>query len=282
MEIENTVEKFLSSNKPDLSSIRKYHLAHPKIFNTYFNGYCKKTTEKMKAAIYRYSEDYSRLQEIAKLLPGVIKNVAGKGKDYFGFSLDVPVHIFVGLYASNAFVDHKTEIYFAVEKLHQDPKLLEVIVAHEFVHSYHYHILGRAGIDWNAINWLDVRISMYLEGIATYFSEKLVPGNPKSVYFSYDEKGEDWFSFCQENYMKLVEAFKDELENGSVNMEQEWFRLSGGKQFGYSRLGYYLGTSFVRDLCKRLTASEALTLLANGDITNSVDNWFKAQLLNKG
>lgn len=72
-----------------------------------------------------------------------------------------------------------------------DSELLEIIIAYEMIHSYHYHILGYAGIDWRSIDWLDARNSIYLKGVATYLSQKLVPVHPQSVYFSYDRSGEE-------------------------------------------------------------------------------------------
>lgn len=278
MKIDNATENFFRLIKSnDSLDLNDYHKEHPDIFNTYFNGYCKKTDVKMAKSIERYSEDYSRLEKVIKMLPHVIEKVAAKGERHFGFSINVPVHIFVGIYGSNAFVDHQAEIYLAVEKLPSDPGLLEIIVAHEMVHSYHYHLLGNAGIDWNSIDWLDARNSMYLEGVATSISEKLVPGYSKSVYFSYDEQGEEWLSFCHDNHLRLADAFLIDFKNGSVNMEREWFRLSGGQQFGYSRIGYYLGTVFVTDLCRKLSEREILTLLAKGSVSKAVDCWFGAQ-----
>ncbi|WP_100013064.1 aminopeptidase [Lentibacillus sediminis] len=215
------------------------------------------------------------MKEVAAVLPGVIEELSEKGESYFGFSLPVSAHIFTGLYASNAFVDHQMEMYFAIEKLSQDPSLLRVIVAHEMIHSYHYHLLGHAGIDWQAIDWSDVRNSLYLEGVATYLSEKLVPGHPQHVYFSYEDEGEDWLDFCKQNHKKIAAAFLADLDSENVNMEKEWLRLSGGQHFGYNRLGYYLGTTLVRDLLEELQEEEMLKMLAEKDVAGEVDRWLR-------
>lgn len=248
---------------------------YTELFKTYFNGYCKKTPKKITSATERYADDASNLKKVTALLPDIIKKFATTAASYFVFSIDITAHIFVGLYAPNAFVDHRADIYFAVEKLLPDPDLLEVIVTHEFIHSYHYHLLGRAGIDWEAIDWSDVRNSMYLEGVATYLSQKLVPGHTQSVYFSYNLGGEDWLSFCQRHQPQIGAAFLADLAKQPQAMEKGWFRLSGGQRFGYSRVGYFLGTAFVAGLCKELPVAEVLTLLADNRVSEKADDWLR-------
>lgn len=276
MKVNNTLVDFFQFQKSGTSfDPNEYHRMNPDIFKTYFSGYCKKTDEKLFTAKERYFNDYSRIEKINEILPEVIEKVATKGESYFGFSLDVSIHIFVGLYASNAFVDHRAEIYLAVEKLPLDSELLEIIIAHEMVHSYHYHILGRGGIEWKAIDWLDARNSVYLEGVATYFSQKLVQGHPQSVYYSYDRSGEEWLTFCNNNYSKIASAFLADAEGHSNNMEREWLRLSGGEHFGYNRLGYFLGTLFVSDLCKELPESKVLELLAEDRVSMEMNHWLQ-------
>ncbi|MEN1970176.1 aminopeptidase [Lentibacillus sp. N15] len=276
MKVNDTTKDFFRLYEADLPfDLHEYHKLYPSIFSTYFNGYCKKTSERLLVAKKRYFEDYSRLKKVNRLLPSVIDKVVTKGESFFGFSLNVPAHILVGLYASNAFVDHQTEVYFAIEKLQPDPELLEIIVAHEIIHSYHYHILDRAGINWNIIDWSDVRNSMYLEGIATYFSQKLVPGYPQSYYFSYDKNGKDWLSYCQNHQLIIAEAFLADLDNQPNEMEREWFRLSGGQRLGYNRLGYFLGTAFVHNLCNKLSDHEIFTLLAQNKASIAVNKWFQ-------
>lgn len=258
-----------------------YYETYSNIFQTYFGGYCKKTNEKLSAAKERYVEDINRMEEIRQVLPSIVEKVAAKGQSYFGFSLDIPIHLFVGLYASNAFVDHQAHMYLAIEKLPVDKELLEIIITHEMIHSYHYHVLGYEGIDWNAINWQDARNSMYLEGVATYLSQKLVPGHPKSRYFSYDYDGEKWLSYCKSNREKIASTLLNDLKRQTKNLEREWLRLSGGEHFGYNRLGYFLGTEFVTSLCKRIPEAKVLRLLASDEVSTEMDYWLK-ELVEKG
>ncbi|HEU5139408.1 MAG TPA: aminopeptidase [Bacillales bacterium] len=279
MQIDNSAETFFELCESGFPfDLEDYHQAHPRIFDTYFNGYCRKTDDKVRSAVDRYSGDYERLKEVAALLPDAIQKAADKAESYFGFAIDVPVHIFVGVYASNAFVDHQAEIYLAVEKLDPDPELLQILIAHEMVHSYHYHVLDRAGIDWESVDWMSGQVSMYLEGVATYLSEQLIPGYPRGYYFSYDKNGADWLAFAENHLSEMAYAFEADLNDDSTNVLREWFRLSGGSRFGYSRLGYFLGTRFVSDLCLQMGEEQVLALLANGDVEEEVIKWINQQM----
>jgi len=274
LRINDTIEYFLNLYEKNSNfNLSEYQQSFPEVFQTYFGGYCKKTNERMIASSERYHADLSEIKRIRKLLPGVIEKVAERCSAYFGFSIDVPIHIFIGLYASNAFVDHHSSIYLAAEKLHPDSVLLEIILTHEMVHSYHNHILDQAGIDWLSIDWDDVRNSIYREGIATYFSQLISPGHKESIYYSYDYNGDAWLSFCKGHIKEISKSFIADIENEATNMEQEWLRLSGGRHFVYNRLGYFLGSAFVHHLCKNMPETDVLTLLINNKVCAAFDSW---------
>lgn len=276
MRINDTIPDFLQLFKthPPVN-LEGYYEKHAHVFKTYFGGYCNKTHEKLLSAKERYEVDSNKINKIYQMLPNIIDKVARKGESYFGFSLDKPIHLFVGLYASNAFVDHQAQMYLAIEKLPEEQELLEIIVTHEMIHSYHYHILGRGGIDWRAIDWQDVRNSIYLEGVATYLSKKLVPGHPISSYFSYDYNGDEWLTFCKNHLREIANALLKDLRSQRSNLAREWLKLSGGEHFGYSRLGYFLGTEFVNRLCKELSEDEVLKLLATDKVSIRMDEWIR-------
>lgn len=279
MRINDTTEYFLKLYEKDANfNLNEYHQRFPNVFRSYFNGYCKKSDERMVTSSERYHADLPEIKRIRNLLPEVIEKVVERCQAYFGFSIDVPIHIFVGLYASNAFVDHHSAIYLAVEKLHPDSVLLEVILTHEMVHSYHNHLLDQAGIDWLSIDWNDIQNSIYREGIATYFSQLISPGHKESIYYSYDYNGDAWLSFCKNHIMEISESFIIDIKNKATNMEQEWLRLSGGKHFGYNRLGYFLGTAFVHNLCKKMPEAEVLALLANNKASAAFDSWISGTI----
>lgn len=274
MRVNDTTEAFFQLHDADEGfDLKEYHRMFPNVFHTYFQGYCLKTDERMVTTNKRYAEDYSKIKKVRALLPDVIEKATAKCETYFGFSIDIPVHLFIGLYASNAFVDHHSAIYLAIEKLYPDPALLEVIFTHEIIHSYHNHILDHAGIEWTAIDWADVRNSIYREGIATYFSQIIATGHSESVYYTYDYHGGASLEFYKMHFKKIVKTFLTDFENKTIDMEREWLRLSGGEHFGHNRMGYFLGTAFVTDLCKTLPDSDVLVLLAENEVTTEIDRW---------
>src|SRR5699024_10388420 len=110
MQINNTTGDFFKLYQSDSEfDIETYQHLHPEIFHTYFKGYCKKTPEKIQAATDNYTADYNKLKKVAALLPDVIQKAERRMKAYFGFHIDACVHIFTGIYASNAFVDHSMD-----------------------------------------------------------------------------------------------------------------------------------------------------------------------------
>lgn len=127
------------------------------------------------------------------------------------------------------------------------------------------------------MNWKDCAASIYLEGVATYFSQKLVPGHKESVYFSYDEDGEEWLAYCKAHRSEIAQVFLKDMEEETEGMEKEWLRLSGGQRLRFNRLGYFLGTAFVQDLRGRFSESDVLLLLAQGDVSEEVERWLRSQ-----
>lgn len=276
MQLNHTVQAFLNHFPYEQESqIENYHHLYPEVFETYFNGYCRKTDDKMTAAMDKYLDDLERIKAISRLMPGTIEDIKEITETYFGFPIDVPVHLFVGLYATNAFVDHRSHIYFALEQLTPDPGLLKVVTAHEFIHSYHYHILEKAGIEWSAVDWRSGCPSIYLEGVATFLSRKLVPGHHESVYYSYNRQGEDWLSFCKSHRSEIARILLRDLQQVSPSIDKEWLKMSGGSFFGFNRLGYFLGTEFVSNLFDQMTEVEMLHLLAGGDLKNKMMEWLR-------
>ncbi|HET7616537.1 MAG TPA: hypothetical protein VFK27_06195 [Bacillales bacterium] len=268
MEINDRAGEFFQQSR-----LSDYHSDNPQIFDIYFNSYCRNTEVKLSKAVRRYKQDSETMKTVLRILPEVISTAVAKAEDHFGFSIDAGIHLFVGIYASNAFVDHRGEIYFAIEQLPADRGMLEIIAVHEIIHSYHYRLLSEAGMKWQKENWDDGYALMYLEGVATEFSEQLVPGYPACCYYTYDYDGESWLDFCKSNEAEILRAFFGDAKEHHVNMTREWFRFSGGARFGQPRLGYYVGKLFVRHLRKSRTERETLQLLAYEDLRKSFREW---------
>jgi len=282
MKINNTISDFIKiynkSEQLTLSDLEKYYQKHSAVFKEYFTFHCPKTPERLNLAIEKYPQKLEDIQIISKTLPTIIKEVFDKYISYFGVELDLKFNLFVGGYGSNAFVERKiiSDVYFAVEKLSPSPDHLRVIVAHEIGHVYHNALTDSKGIDWKKIDWEYGLMSLYREGIATYLSQKIVNGVEESIYYSFDNEGHNWLNFYQNNINQIKERFLRDINSGwQFDHEKEWFRLSGGNYFGFNRLGYFLGTSFVHHLVQKVGELNTITYWCSNDLNKCVMDWLE-------
>ncbi len=277
--ITNTVPDFLEKYENTLmniSDLEEYYNKYPNVFVEYFNYHCPNTPERLTTAISRYPGKINDIKIISKTLPVIIEDILSAFNMLFDMELELQFNIFVGGFGSNAFVEKKIigQVYFAAEKLSVKPGHLRVIVAHEIGHIFHNAIASRNQMQWGEVDWTNGLISLYREGVATYLSQTVVKDFGEEIYFSYDDLGENWLAFSKENIQMIKARFvKDALSGWNSEKEREWFRLSGGTYFGYNRLGYFLGTSYVNQLVEEMGMNNALTFWCKNDIKKSVVEW---------
>ncbi len=114
-------------------------------------------------------------------------------------------------------------------------------------------------MDGTKAEWTDASVSLYREGVATYLSKQIVKDLSESVYYSDNSDGEPWLQCYKENEEEIKKRFlQDYVEGWTDKKGKEWFRLSGGDYFGYNRLGYFLGTAFVKYLVQTFGESKTL------------------------
>ncbi len=271
-------------NDLTMYDLNHYYTQFTEVFEEYFQYHCPRTDERLLSAIERYPSKMEEMKLVAEQLSGIINDTISKFNRHFGLELDLTFNLLVGGFGSNAFVQRKIigEVYFAVEKLSANPVHLQVIVAHEIGHVYHNALSDEVKMDWSKVDWIHGLTTLYREGVTTYISQQIVKGIPESVYFSYDDDGDEWQDYCIINHDVIVEAFLRDSKEWSIEKEREWFRLSGGSYFGYNRLGYYLGTCFVNQLVKEVGEKNAITFWSEHDIKDKVISWLevsKARLL---
>ncbi|ENQ3111017.1 aminopeptidase [Bacillus sp. JAS102] len=277
--INNTIPSFLKlweSTDIELVVLNQYFTSHPEIFEEYFKYHCPNTNERLSNAIKQYPAKIEDIRIIAETLPTIIQEITNEYRNKYSFDVNMKFHIFVGAFGSNAFVEREImgDIFFAVEKLSPDLNHLRVIVAHEIGHIYHNVMLQNNGMDWEKAEWTDAAVNLYREGVATYVSKQIVKGLNESVYYSYDDDGERWLQYCIENEEQIKKRFlKDYIEGWTFEKEKEWFRLSGGQYFGYNRLGYFLGTTFVECVAQTLGESEGFTFWNRHNLKRGVMDW---------
>ncbi|EOP53572.1 aminopeptidase [Bacillus cereus] len=279
--INNTIPRFLKVLESDdigLHDLNNYYDMYPEAFEEYFNYHCPKTDERLSSAIKKYPEKLEDIRIISETLPSIIQEMSEEYRIQFGFNIDLTFHLFVGGFGSNAFVERDIigDIFLAAEKLSPAREHLRVIVAHEIGHIYHNFVLQESGMDWTKAQWTDAAVSLYREGVATYLSQRIAKGLSKPVYYSYDNDGDDWL-FCYEEHKDQIKKhfLQDYVKGWTDEKEKEWFRLSGGNYFGYNRLGYFLGTSYIEYMVRTFGETEALTFWGKNNLRSSVMEWLQ-------
>lgn len=262
-----------------LESLNRYHSKHPEVFDFYFQYHYPHTDERLTTALNRYKSQLDEMLKVVSQLPSVIIETWEQVANYLDIELCLQFYLLVGAFGSNAYVNQKVkaDVFLAIEKLSSNHNHLRVIVAHELGHVSHNILLDQAGIDWASLAWEEGTTSLYREGIATYISQQAVPAQAEDVYFLYDDSGEEWLAFCKENHAEIAASFLKDAKEWTYEKEREWFRLSGGKQFGYNRLGYYIGTEFIRHSIGKIGEKETFTLWAYQDIKIIVLSWLEKE-----
>lgn len=280
MRIENIIPDFLALyvSKKDfrLPDLEQYINQHSNVFHQYFPMHCPKTGVRLQEAIKIYPGKIEDIRQISDRLPKIIEDTTSKYNKTFQLNLEASYKLIVGTFGSNAFVagDNKSEIYFAVEKLSAEIEHLKVIVAHELGHVAHFTFATNQKMSWETVDWMNGCTTLYLEGAATYLSQKVVPHLNESVYFTYDNDGDPWVTCYKENKVEVKRRFLEDMSSGwDMAKEKEWFRLSGGGYFGYNRLGYLLGTDYVKDLVEKIGEEQALTFWNGNDVKKDILSW---------
>jgi hypothetical protein len=201
-----------------------YEAKHADVFDLYYDGFGNR----------------DRLDEALALLAPIVGTLTGRGErlhaalDELGpaclaqvglVERELPSVVFVGLFASNAWVtDFQGEptTFFALECFPEAPHD-RILVAHELAHQVHE--LARAG-DWSDST---VLLRLFEEGIATVLSELVVPGHTVGEYLWFDDGFDDWVARCAARRAEICAALLDD-QNG-----MRLFALRGGEE----RAGYF-------------------------------------------
>lgn len=276
MKIIDTVPFFLNNYVPSLSFLRSYYEEYPEIFKEYFTRHCKDTEERHNQSLEKYPNSFLDIKQVHENITPIIQEVVHEYEQLYDVSFPIQVNLIVGGYGSNAYTYHQIipNITFALEKLSPDLNHLRVIVAHEFGHAAQNILTDRAGMDWTTAQWTHPFNWLYREGIATYLSERIVPHLKKSIYFSYDDEGEEWLYFAQRHVKEIKKAFIEDYRKMSGNeLFRNWFSISGVNVFGYSRFGYFLGELFVQEEKEKHGELETIIASVKPDYLNTVEHW---------
>ncbi|MEI5909304.1 hypothetical protein WAK64_19835 [Bacillus spongiae] len=81
-------------------------------------------------------------------------------------------------------------------------------------------------------------------------------------------------SFAESNWENIKTEFtKDVSTVTPIEVFREWFSINGGKKFGYSRLGYFIGDMFFQNQIKKFGETKAIIAWKESDFEEQVKNW---------
>ena len=276
MKIVDTLTYFLKNFKPQICFLREYYEEYPDIFNEYFAYHCKDTDERLANSIEKYSTTMPTIKQVYKNIIPIIKDITNEYYRIYQVSFPIEVNLIVGGFGSNAYTHRQIipNITFALEKLSPVPEHLKTIVAHEFGHATQNILSNNSGMDWSKVNWNSPFTWLNQEGAATHFSRRTVSNLHPSVYFHFNDEGQDWLSFAKSNSENIkLEFAKDFNTATSIELFREWFSINGGKKFGHSRLGYFLGDLFFQNQIEKLGEAKAIIAWKESNFEEQVKNW---------
>lgn len=274
MKIYNTVPYFLLNYMPSELFLKHYYEKFSQHFQEYFLYHCKNADEKIKNAIQKYPSKMNEIKESSGKIESLIQQVVLTYTQKYNVEFTKDVHIIVGAYGSNAFTHRQIipEVTFCLEKLSSKDKHLKVIIAHEFGHALHNILSNQEGMDWSKVQWDHPFTTLFQEGFATYFSEQVTDAD-KSVYFLYDDNGEEWLRFAEDNKNEIIATFLEDINKRSQpEIFHEWFSINGSSYFGFERLGYFLGNNVIQILIEKYQEKKAVTLWKESTFNKEMEN----------
>ncbi|WP_413379366.1 hypothetical protein [Alkalihalobacillus sp. 1P02AB] len=279
MNIVNTIPFFMNNYQPSLEFLRSYYAKYPDVFTEYFPVHCKNTDERLEQALTKYEDSLPTIEKVHEHIIPIINEVAAKYNAQFGINFPIDVNLIVGAFGSNAFTHRQIipNITFCLERLSTSPDDLSLLVAHEFGHHTHNKLTDIAGINWKTKDWFHPFTTLTQEGTATFLSKQILPNKLDYQYLAIDHEGEDWYNFAVDNRIELIQAFyEDYQKRSSAEVFYEWFSINGGKRYGLTRLGYFIGLTFFEELVEDFGKQKAIIAWHEEDYFTTVEDWFQS------
>lgn len=276
MKVIDTVPYFMDNYEPSQLFLRTYYNEYPDVFKEYFAYHCKDTEERHNQSLQKYPAVFQDIKQVHQTILPIIEEISDEYFKLYQVSFPIEVNLIVGGFGSNAYTYRQfiPNITFALEKLSPNPNHLRTIVAHEFGHAAQNIITNEAGIDRAIIQWNNPLTWLNQEGAATHFSRRTAKELNPSIYFSYNDEGEEWLSFAKANQKEIKRAFADDYSNLTSELVfREWFSINGGKRFGHSRLGYFIGDLFFQNQINNHGEMKAVTAWKEKDFLEDAKRW---------
>ena len=167
----------------------------------------------------------------------------------FCCELDIDIVLYMGLCNGAGWVttiNGRDVILLGIEKIIElnwcDTASMYGLVYHELGHVYHkqYGVLQQQSED-SSRNFV---WQLFTEGIAMHFEQVLLDDDR---YFHQNKDG--WLQWCDEHFTDILADFYADLPamtKSNQNYFGDWVRYRGKGD-----VGYYLGSRFVQQLCKK-------------------------------
>ncbi|MFD2446498.1 hypothetical protein ACFSO7_21275 [Bacillus sp. CGMCC 1.16607] len=276
MKIIDTASFFIDYYQPSLSFLSNYYNEFPEAFKEYFAYHCKDTEERHIQSINKYTEYLSTIKQVHKNIVSIINEITDEYLKLYELEFPIEVNLIVGGFGSNAFTHRQIipNITFALERLSPEMDHLKTIVAHEFGHAAHNILSNKANVEWAKIQWENPLTWLYQEGAATHFSRNIVGGLNPSIYFSFNNDGEEWLAFSELNRNEIKMAFAEDYSTKSNEfIFREWFSIYGGEKYGYNRLGYFIGDMFFQDQISKFGEINAILAWKSNNFEEKARKW---------
>lgn len=197
----------------------------------------------------------SRLEILHFNFLEVTKNLEKEIFDKFHINLDVDIILYLGLCNGAGWytrVDNRRVILLGIEKIlelgWEDIPSLKALIYHELGHAW--HDIVREGIDIEKNSSI---LQLYQEGVAMVFEQSMFKD---TSYFHQDRNG--WLDWCISNEKEIKEEYLKRINNNESTQDffGDWCNYKG-----YSDVGYFLGTKFIRYMLKRYSLIEIAKMI---------------------
>ncbi|MBM7839331.1 hypothetical protein JOC54_002602 [Alkalihalobacillus xiaoxiensis] len=277
MKLMNSVPYFLEKYQPTLAFLESYYNEHPQTFQEYFSFHCKKTDERLHNSLQKYDQCLPHIKQSHETIQRILPEIQERYHQQYNVLFEGTVHLFVGLFGSNAYTHRQyiPDISFAMEQVPLTKEGLSILVAHEFGHAIQNRLTNQTGIEWETVRWESLLLALYREGAATHLSRKIVPEAADHLYLTFSSLGgPEWLQFSEKNQLAIKTSLASDYQTMSTQaLFREWYSINGGQRFGQTRLAYYLGDLFFKELLEERGEHEALVVWKDPTFIKEIEQW---------
>lgn len=189
----------------------------------------------------------------------VTKNLSDEIKNKFNVDLDVTIILYLGLGNAAGWattIKNQRVVLIGLEKIVElgwcNESDMQALIYHELGHIYHFLFEHKNLIMTKRKKSIQ---QLYREGMAMVFEQTLCNDINR-----YHQNTNGWLDWCKDNEKKIKAEYLKRIKN--KQSVQDFF--GDWRSFmGYSDVGYYLGTAFIRFLLNDYSLQEIASMKLN-------------------